>query len=81
MVWNCRYLRIQASDRVRVMQALNEDGPMPLIRLSAEVRWSIDPVAAVLAMACLDLVELDLTSIPLGPETVVRRRTAEGETR
>jgi hypothetical protein len=81
LVWNCRYLRIQASDRVRVMQALSEDGPMPLIRASAEVRWSIDPIAAVLGMACLDLVELDLASTPVGPETRVRRRMAEGETR
>lgn len=74
LVWNCRYLRIQATDRVRVLQALTEDGPMTLASLSAEVRWSIDPVAAVLGMACLDLVELDLTSIPLAPETVVQRR-------
>jgi hypothetical protein len=81
LVWTCRHTGVRASDRVRALQTLSEDGPMPLSRLSAEVRWSADPVAAVLALACLDLVELDLTSIPLGPETVVRRRTAEGETR
>jgi hypothetical protein len=74
LVWSCRNLRIQATDRIRVLQALSEDGPMSLARLSAEVRWSMDPVAAVLGMACLDLVELDLTSIPLAPETVVQRR-------
>lgn len=81
LVWTCRHINVRASDRVRVLQALGEDGPMQLAPLSAELRWSNDPVAAVLAMACLDLVELDLMSIPLGPETVVRRRTAEGETR
>jgi len=81
LVWSCRYTRVPASDRVRVLQALGEDGPMPLAGLSAEVRWSVDPVAGVLALACLDLVELDLASIPLGPETVVRRRTPEGDAR
>jgi hypothetical protein len=81
LVWNCRHTRVQISDRVRLLQALSEDGPMPLARLSSEVRWALDPVATVLAMACLDLVELDLTTIPVGPETVVRRRMGEGETR
>lgn len=52
LVWNCRYSRVQATDRVRVLQVLSEDGPIiPLARLSAEVRRSNDPVAAVLAMA------------------------------
>jgi hypothetical protein len=81
LVWNCRHTRVQISDRVRVLQALSEDGPMPLARLSSEVRWGIDPVAAVLALACCDLVELDLTTIPVGPETAVRRRMGEGELR
>ena len=81
MVWNCRHTRVQISDRVRLLQALSEDGPMPLARLSSEVRWGIDPVATVLAMACLDLVEIDLTTVPVGPESVVRRRMGEGETR
>lgn len=81
MVWTCRHTPVRASDRVRALQALSEDGPMPLSRLSAELRWGADPVAAVLGMACLDLVELDLTSIHLGPETMVRRRVAEGEAR
>jgi hypothetical protein len=80
-VWACRYTPIRASDRVRALEVLRDDGPMHLGRLSAELRWSTDPVGALLSLACLDLIELDLTSIPLGPETTVRRRIAEGETR
>jgi len=80
-VWACRHTPIRANDRVRALQALSDDGPMQLGRLSAELRWSIDPVGAVLSLACLDLIELDLVSIPLGPETIVRRRVPEGENR
>jgi hypothetical protein len=81
LVWGCRDRRIWISDRVRALEALTDEGPMQLARLSAELRWSADPVASVLAMACIDLVELDLTSAPLGPQTIVRRRITEGETR
>jgi hypothetical protein len=81
LVWGCRHRRVWISDRVRALEALADEGPMQLARLSAELRWSADPVASVLAMACIDLVELDLTSAPLGPTTIVRRRIAEGESR
>jgi hypothetical protein len=81
LVWNCRNLRVHASDRVRILHAVAEDGPMTLGRIASEARWTTDAVGAVLSMACQDLVEIDLEATPLGPETIVRRRTAEGETR
>jgi len=74
LVWNSRHLQVRASDKVRVLQALTEDGPMSLGRLAAETRWSPDPVGAILSMACQDLVEIDLASRLLGPETTIRRR-------
>jgi hypothetical protein len=80
-VWNCRHYGVFAPDRVRILQILSDEGPMPLNRLGAEASCTRDPIATTFAMACLDLIELDLTSIPLGPETSVRRRTAEGEVR
>ena len=80
LVWACRDYRIYAGDRVRVLQALAEEGEMTLARAAAECRFSADAVAAVLALVCGDLVEADLTTLPLGPETRVRRRLAEGDT-
>ena len=76
LVWNCRNLRVHASDRVRILQLLTEDGPMTLGRLASEARWTTDAVGAVLSMACQDLVEIDLEAAPLGPWTVVRQRDA-----
>lgn len=80
LVWNSRNVRVRASDRVRILQALTEDGPMPLDRVAAEARWTTDPIGTVLSMACQDLVEMDLVSGPLGPETRVRRRSNKGGT-
>ena len=80
LVWACRHYRVSAGDRVRVLQVLTEEGDMTLARAAAQCRFAVDAVSAVLALACLDLIEVDLTSMPLGPETRVRRRSAEGET-
>jgi hypothetical protein len=79
LVWACRHYRVSAGDRVRVLQVLAEEGDMTLARAAAQCRFAVDAVSAVLALACLDLVELDLTSMPLGPETRVRRRLPEGD--
>lgn len=46
---------------------------MTLDRLLAGVIGR-DPAAAVMALACNDLLELDLESGPLGPQTMVRVR-------
>ena len=37
--------------------------------------WYADPSPAVMSLACANLLELDLTSEPLGPSTLVRTRT------
>jgi hypothetical protein len=76
LVWNCRNVKVPASDRVRILHALTEDGPMALGRLASEARWTTDAVGAVLSMACQDLVEIDLEAAQLGPWTVVRQRDA-----
>jgi len=44
LVWNGRHVQVRASDRVRILQALTEDGPMPLGQLATEARWSHDHV-------------------------------------
>jgi hypothetical protein len=61
--------------RLRILTALRDDGPMTLGCLLKQLRGPRDPGAAVLALACSDLLELDLDTGPLGPATVVRCRS------
>ena len=74
LVWSYRLHPVGISLRMRVLQILADDGPMPLSRLLSAVRSDRDPSPAVLALACSDLIELDLVSRPLGPATVARAR-------
>ncbi|MBM6581664.1 hypothetical protein ILT44_15815 [Microvirga sp. BT689] len=75
-VWGCRNHHVSAPEQVRILQHLKEAGVASLIEVAAVVR-GCDGVAAVLALACRNLVELDLSLAPLGPETPVRRRRTE----
>ena len=74
LVWSYRLAPVGITMRMAVLQILSDDGPMPLSRLLSSVRSDRDPTPAVLAMACSDLIEIDLVSRPLGPETIVRAR-------
>jgi hypothetical protein len=60
--------------RMQVLGALTDDGTMPLAELLSRLRCDRDPAPGVMALACLNLIELDLTSAPLGPATIVRLR-------
>lgn len=61
--------------RMRTLQILLDDGPMPLGQLLKSIRSDRDPTAAVMALACADLLSLDLVSQPLGPGTITRSRS------
>jgi len=74
LVWCHRMHPVGISMRMRVLQILADDGPMALSRLLSAVRSDRDPSPAVMAMACSDLIELDLVSRPLGPATVASIR-------
>jgi hypothetical protein len=74
LVWSHRLYPVGISMRMRVLQILADDGPIALSRLLSAVRSDRDPSPAVLALACSDLIELDLVSRPLGPATVARVR-------
>jgi hypothetical protein len=74
LVWSHRLAPVGLSMRMAILQILSDDGPMPLSRLLSALRTERDPIPPVLAMACSDLIELDLVSRPLGPETIVRVR-------
>lgn len=73
-VWCHRMHPVGIRMRMRVLQILADNGPMALSRLLSAVRNHRDPNPAVMAMACSDLIELDLISRPLGPATVARIR-------
>jgi hypothetical protein len=74
LVWSYRLHPVGISMRMRVLQTLADDGPMSLSRLLFTVRSDRDPNPAILALACSDLIELDLVSRPLGPDTIARAR-------
>jgi hypothetical protein len=66
LVWSYRGRRVHIGLRIRILQTLRDDGPMKLARLLESVRSNGDPSEAVVALACDDLLELDLKSRPLG---------------
>jgi hypothetical protein len=74
LVWSYRLHPVGIRLRTRILQILGDDGPMALSRLLAAARSERDPSPAVMALACSDLIELDLVNAPLGPQTIVRAR-------
>jgi hypothetical protein len=74
LVWSYRMHGVGIAMRLRILQALAEESPMPLAQLLNTVQGDRDPAPAVMALACADIVELDLKSLPLGPTTLVGSR-------
>lgn len=74
-VWAYRMHPLGIEMRMRVLSTLQDDGPLQLGCLPQLVRSVQDPAPAVMALACSDLIEIDLASQPLGPVTIVRART------
>jgi len=75
MVWCYRHTKVCVGLRIRILQAVADEGPIALGPLLAAIQSPRDPGSAVMALACADLVELDLANEPLGPATIVRSRT------
>jgi hypothetical protein len=75
LVWSYRLCPVGIGLRMKVLGILGDDGPMTLARLLSTIRSDREPSAAIMALACSDLIELDLVSRPLGPATVVRSRS------
>lgn len=74
LVWSYREMPVSVGLRMRILQTLLDDGPMPLGELLKSIRSERDPAPAVMALACADLLNLDLVSQPLRPATIVRYR-------
>ncbi|MCP3476297.1 hypothetical protein NLM33_39450 [Bradyrhizobium sp. CCGUVB1N3] len=75
LVWSYRDRPVPVPLRLRILKVLADEGPMELGRLLEMVSSDRDPSPAVMSLACSNLLELDLTSEPLGPSTLVRSRT------
>lgn len=73
LVWSCRGRQVDPDDRIRILHHLEQHPGSSLIEIAAIARLG-DGVASVFALACEDLVELDLVSTPVGPSTAVARR-------
>jgi hypothetical protein len=73
-VWDCKDLRVTIRDRMQVMTALSEEGPQSILALQDIVHTSVYLASSLYALACADLVEIDMDDRPLGPHTVVRAR-------
>lgn len=74
-VWAYRMHPVGIEMRMRILTVLQEDGPLRLGCLLQRVRAIRDPAPAVMALACSDLLELDLLSAPLAPTTMVGSRS------
>jgi hypothetical protein len=78
LVWSHRETPVSVGLRLRILLKLLDEGPMPLGELLKSIRSEVDPAPAVMALACANLVELDLLSQPLSPTTIVSY-CAQGE--
>jgi hypothetical protein len=56
---------------MHALQILLDEGPMRLGELLKSIRSEVDPVPVMMALACANLVYLDLVSQPLSPTTMV----------
>jgi hypothetical protein len=72
LVWSYRESPVPVGLRMLILQMLLDEGPMPLGELLKSIRSEHDPAPAVMALACADLLHLDLVSRPLSPTTIAR---------
>jgi len=81
LFWSHRRRRVSAGLSFQITQTLRENGAMTLGELVSAIRVLGNSDAAILALACSNLIELDLEMPPLGPATVVRYRAPSGMVR
>lgn len=70
-VWSCRGHSVEPDERSRIVSVLREEIGLPLAEICREVRSGADAVRVVSALACQDVLALDLASQPLGARTPV----------
>ncbi|MFB9268032.1 hypothetical protein ACFFWD_33700 [Bradyrhizobium erythrophlei] len=73
-VWYNERFPVSVHNRLKIAAVLAEDGPQSIHDLEERARPTCDVIAAVCALACEALVDLDLSEVPLGARTIVRAR-------
>lgn len=74
VVWSYARYNVSLTDRMRIALALEDGKPQSLVELEERARPACDILAAVCALACEDLVRLNIHHAPLGSRTIVLRR-------
>lgn len=70
-VWAHAGRQVSLMDRLKIGMALDEHGPQRICELERRARPGRDLLAAVCALACENLLRLDIESAALGPRTLV----------
>ncbi|WP_271522215.1 hypothetical protein [Bradyrhizobium sp. CCBAU 53380] len=70
-VWTHAGRQVSLMDRLRIGMALDEYGPQPIAELERRICPGRDLLAAVCALACENLLRLDIESAALGSRTLV----------
>lgn len=78
LVWLYNRHRVPFELRMRILEVLSEHQSTQLAQLLQEVQGGSRGSRAVMALACANLIEIDLVSQPLGPTTVVQSRAPAG---
>jgi hypothetical protein len=74
-VWSFNHYDVPLTDTLKIAAALDGHGLQSILELEERARPTCDILAALCALACEDLVELDnIREIRLGPDTMVRGR-------
>jgi hypothetical protein len=73
-VWSHERFPVSVNNRLKIAAALAEDGPQSILEIEERARPTCDIIAAVCALACEALVDIDIRETPLGWRTVVRAR-------
>jgi hypothetical protein len=73
-VWSNERFPVSLRDRLRIAAVLGEQGPQSIGEIEEHARPTCDIIAAISALACEALVEIDIRVTPLGSRTLVRGR-------
>jgi hypothetical protein len=78
-VWSNQRYDVPLTDTLKIAAALDEHGRQPIFKLKWRARTTCDILAALCALACEDLVELNnIDEVRLGPGTLVSGRLKAG---
>lgn len=74
LAWSFAHYHVPITDRLRIALALEDGGQQSVLELEERARPTCDTLAAVCALACQDLVGININRDPLGPRTIVFAR-------